>query len=150
MASYRITVRANKTANRPRAKWVVDIAHPNGKRERRFFPTKQSAEAEAQAKKIEIQNIGVRALELPLRVKAQALHAQEALEPYGASILPAAPDTSSTNRHSIFPRGPGRAFCPGQLPERRFGERAGPLTPISSRRFLFFPRVRWGCRIVAP
>jgi len=89
MASYRITVRGNKTASRPKAKWVVDVAHPNGKRERRYFPTKQAAEAEAQAKRVEIQNIGVRALELPLRVKSQALDAQEALQPYGASIADA-------------------------------------------------------------
>lgn len=89
MASYRISVRENKTAARPLAKWVIDIRNPNGKRERRYFPTKQAAESEAQAKRIEVQNMGVQALDLPLRVKAQALDAQEALRPYGASIADA-------------------------------------------------------------
>jgi integrase len=89
MASYRISVRENKSASRPLAKWVIDIRHPNGKRERRYFLTKQHAESEAQAKRIEIQNMGVQALDLPLRVKVQALEAQDALKPYGASIADA-------------------------------------------------------------
>ena len=89
MASYRISVLENKSASRPLAKWVVDIRHPNGKRERRYFSTKQAAESEAQVKRIEIQNMGVKALDLPLRVKSQALDAQEALKPYGASIADA-------------------------------------------------------------
>src|SRR5271156_3440032 len=89
MASYRISVRQNKTASRPLAKWVIDIRHPNGKRERRYFSTKQVAESEAQVKRVEIQNMGVKALDLPLRVKSQALDAQEALKPYGASIADA-------------------------------------------------------------
>jgi integrase len=86
MASFRVTVRENKSASRPKAKWVVDIAHPNGRRERRHFSTKQAAEAEAHAKKVEIENMGVRALDLPLRIKVQALDALEALQPYNASI----------------------------------------------------------------
>jgi prophage antirepressor-like protein len=85
MASYRITVRENKSNSRPLAKWVMDIGHPNGRRERRYFPTKQQAEAEAQAKQVEIENMGVRAMDLPLRVKVQALDAQEALKPFSAS-----------------------------------------------------------------
>jgi integrase len=89
MASYRITVRENKTAARPKAKWVIDIAHPSGRRERRHFPTKKEAEAEAGAKRVEIENMGVQAMDLPLRVKVQALDAQEALKPFGASIADA-------------------------------------------------------------
>jgi integrase len=89
MASYRISVRENKSASRPLAKWVIDIRHPNGKRERRHFLTKQAAESEAQAKRIEIQNMGIQTMDLPLRVKVQALEAQEALKPYGASIADA-------------------------------------------------------------
>ena len=79
MASYRISVRENKTTSRLLAKWVIDIRHPNGERERRYFLTKQAAESEAQAKRVEIENMGVRELDLPLRVKVQALDAQEAL-----------------------------------------------------------------------
>jgi len=89
MASYRISVLEHNSARRPLEKWVMDIRHPNGRRERRYFPTRQTAETEAQAKRVEIQNMGVRALDLPLRVKAQALDAQEALKPYGASIADA-------------------------------------------------------------
>jgi integrase len=86
MTSYRISVRENKAALRPSTKWVIDIRHPNGRRERRYFATKRAAELDAQIVQIDMQSVGWRASELTPQIKAQALDAQEALKPYDASI----------------------------------------------------------------
>jgi integrase len=86
MTSYRVKVRENKAALRPSTKWVIDIRHPNGRRERRYFATKRAAEVEAEIVEIDMRSVGWRASELSPRIKAQALDAQEMLKPYGASI----------------------------------------------------------------
>jgi integrase len=89
MARYRLSVRQHHSASRPNAKWVLDIRYPNGKRERRFFLTKEEAVAEQSVKQVEVENLGLRALEISDRLRMEALDAQEKLVGYGVTLTQA-------------------------------------------------------------
>ena len=45
MAKFSVSVRPYKCSARPNAKWVLNVWHPTGKRERSYFETKEAAEA---------------------------------------------------------------------------------------------------------
>jgi integrase len=72
--------------NAPNAKWVLNVWHPDGKRERRFFATKDEALAEQTAKEVEAENFGLRALQIDDRLRLEALDAKEKLAPYGVTL----------------------------------------------------------------
>jgi integrase len=86
MGKFSVSVKAYHSSGRPEAKWVLNVWHPTGKRERRFFLTREKAEAEAKVKEIEVQNLGKRALGIDDRLRLEALDAKERLAPYGVSI----------------------------------------------------------------
>jgi hypothetical protein len=87
MARYRLSVRQHHSAARPNAKWVLDIRYPNGKRERRYFATKEEAVAEQSVKQVEVENLGLRAFEISDRLRIEALDAQERLAGYGVTLI---------------------------------------------------------------
>jgi hypothetical protein len=43
MARFSISVKPYRSDERPNAKWVLNVWHPDSKRERRFFATKEEA-----------------------------------------------------------------------------------------------------------
>jgi integrase len=86
MGKFNVSVRPYHSAARPDAKWVLNVWHSTGRRERRFFDTKEKAEAEAKRKENDFDSHGRRGLELDDRLKAAALEAKEKLAPYGVSL----------------------------------------------------------------
>jgi integrase len=86
MARFHISVKPYRSDERPNAKWVLNVWHPDGKRERRFFATKEEALAEQTAKEVEAENFGLRALQIDDRLRLEALDAKEKLAPYGVSL----------------------------------------------------------------
>jgi site-specific recombinase XerC len=86
MARFHISVKPYRSDKRPNAKWVLNVWHPDGKRERRFFATKDEAIAEQTAKEVEAENFGLRALQIDDRLRLEALDAKEKLAPYGVSL----------------------------------------------------------------
>jgi hypothetical protein len=86
MARFHISVKPYRSDERPNAKWVLNVWHPDGKRERRFFATKDEALAEQTAKEVEAENFGLRALQIDDRLRLEALDAKEKLAPYGVSL----------------------------------------------------------------
>jgi integrase len=86
MAKFSVSVRAYHSSGRPDAKWVLNVWHPTGKRERRFFATKEKAEAEAKLKEVEVENLGHRASGIDYRLRLEALDARERLKPYGVTL----------------------------------------------------------------
>lgn len=91
MPSFSITVRPYRARNCPNLNAVLRIRHPVGRVERLFFKTIKEAEAEAVARRVEIENFGVRALLLDKRTVMQAVEAIRMLGPLG-STLPEAVD----------------------------------------------------------
>ena len=52
MPKFSIVVRPYKCSARPNAKWVLNVWYPTGKRQRRYFETKEAALAEQAAKQV--------------------------------------------------------------------------------------------------
>jgi integrase len=86
MAKFSVSVRPYKCGARPNAKWVLNVWHPTGKRERSYFETKEAAQAAEQVKSVEVQRLGWKALGIDDRLRLEALDAKEKLEPFGVSI----------------------------------------------------------------
>jgi hypothetical protein len=86
MARFSVSVKPYRSDERPNAKWVFNVWHPDGKRERRFFATKEEALAEQTAKEVEAENFGLRALQIDDRLRLEALDAKEKLAPYGVTL----------------------------------------------------------------
>jgi hypothetical protein len=86
MARFKVTVRTNHSSLRPHLKWVVNCNHPGKGRTRIYFETKEEAETEAAAKRIEVENYGIHALELSPAQRVAALDAFEKLNPLGATL----------------------------------------------------------------
>jgi integrase len=86
MAKFSVAVRPYKCGARPNAKWVLNVWHPTGKRERSFFETKEAAQAAEQVKRVEVQRLGWQALQIDDRLRLEALDASEKLAPYGVSL----------------------------------------------------------------
>ena len=62
MAKFSVSVRPYDCKARPKAKWVLNVWHPTGKRERSYFETKEAAQAAEQVKSVEVQRLGWQAL----------------------------------------------------------------------------------------
>ena len=58
MAKFIVSVRPYKFKARPNAKWVLNVWHPTGKRERSYFETKEADQAAQQVKSVEVQRLG--------------------------------------------------------------------------------------------
>jgi integrase len=86
MAKFSVSVRPYKCSARPNAKWVLNVWHPTGKRERSYFETKEAAQAAEQVKSVEVQRLGWKALGIDDRLRLEALDAKEKLEPFGVSL----------------------------------------------------------------
>jgi integrase len=89
MALFRVTVRPYADKTKPHLKYVLRVRHPDRKVERYFFETKKKADAEAATKSQDVENLGVRALNLDHSQKVEAMTAFERLKPYGASLMEA-------------------------------------------------------------
>ena len=86
MAKFSVSVRPYKCSARPNAKWVLNVWHPTGKRERSYYETKEAAESAEQVKSVEVQRLGWKALGIDDRLRLEALDAKEKLEPFGVSL----------------------------------------------------------------
>lgn len=62
MSKFRVSVRPYKCSARPNAKWVLNVWHPTGKRERSYFEIKEAVQAAEQIKSVEVQLLGWKAL----------------------------------------------------------------------------------------
>ncbi len=86
MGKFSVSVRPYRSAARPEWQWVLNVWHPGGRRERRFFKTREEAEAEGALKESDFVDHGKRGLGLDERLRADALEARETLEPLGVSL----------------------------------------------------------------
>jgi integrase len=86
MAKFSVSVRPYKCSARPNAKWVLNVWHPTGKRERSYFETKEAAQAAEQVKSVEVQRLGWQALQIDDRLRLEALDASKKLAPYRVSL----------------------------------------------------------------
>lgn len=73
MPKFSTVVRPYKCSARPNAKWVLNVWYPTGKRQRRYFETKEAALAEQAVKRVEVENLGLRGLEISDRLRLEAL-----------------------------------------------------------------------------
>jgi len=88
MNRKRVLVSKHSDASRPK-RWQVYYRDGNGKRKSRFFEARAEAETYAEARRVEIQNFGLRALSLPDDTRHEAQRALELLQPHGKTILEA-------------------------------------------------------------
>jgi hypothetical protein len=86
MAKFSISVRPYQCSARPNARWVLNVWHPTGKRERTYFETMEAAQAAEQVKSVEVQRLGWQALQIDDRLRLEALDARDRLAPYGVSL----------------------------------------------------------------
>ncbi len=86
MAKFSVSVRPYDCKARPKAKWVLNVWHPTGKRERSYFETKEAAQSAEQVKSVEVQRLGWQALQIDDRLRLEALDASKRLAPYGVSL----------------------------------------------------------------
>jgi len=86
MAKFSVSVRPYQCSVRPNARWVLNVWHPTGKRERTYFETKEAAQAAEQVKSVEVQRLGWQALQIDDRLRLEALDARDRLAPYGVSL----------------------------------------------------------------
>jgi hypothetical protein len=95
MPQFSVTVRPYADKTKPHLKHVLRVRHPDRKVERYFFETKKKAEAEAATMSQDVENLGVRALNLDHSQKVEAMKAFERLKPFGASLRQPLPTSSS-------------------------------------------------------
>src|ERR1700744_1194052 len=86
MAEFSVSVLPYQCSARPNARWVLNVWHPTGKRERTYFETKEAAQAAEQVKSVEVQRLGWQALQIDDRLRLEALDARDRLAPYGVSL----------------------------------------------------------------
>jgi hypothetical protein len=86
MAKFSVSVRPYNCKARATAKWVLNVWHSTGARERSYFETKEAAQAAQQVKSVEVQRLGWQALQIDDKLKLEALDAREKLAPYGVSL----------------------------------------------------------------
>ncbi len=72
MPKFSTVVRPYKCSARPNVKSVLNVWYPTGKRQRRYFETKEAALAEQAVKRVEVENLGLRGLELSDRLRLEA------------------------------------------------------------------------------
>jgi len=84
------TISILKNADRRRVKpWQVLYRNGENKRKSKFFATQEEADAYAQARRMEMERFGLRALNLSDTVREEAQRGSELLQPYGKSLLEA-------------------------------------------------------------
>ena len=83
---FTVTVHACQLKNRPNIKWVVYINHPWKPLERHYFKTKQQAESEANARRIEAENFGLNAMALTQAQRFEALAALDLIRPFNVTL----------------------------------------------------------------
>ncbi len=99
MPLFSVTVRPYADQTKPHLKYVLRVRHPDRKVERFFFETKKKADTEAATKSQDVENLGVRALNLDHSQKVEAMTAFERLKPYGASLMEA---VASGRQNCVF------------------------------------------------
>jgi hypothetical protein len=110
MALFSVTVRPYVDRRKPHLKFVLRVRHPDRKVERYFYETKKKAEADAETKSLDVENLGVRALALDLNQKVEALSAFERLRVNGTSLTEAVDyflksrDNSAVTVQELFTR----------------------------------------------
>ena len=81
----KVKVHPYNSPSKPKLKYVVAVNAPEG-RTRKYFETKKAADAYAQVKRLEGEEMGNRAVEIDADIRLAALKASKALKPYGKSI----------------------------------------------------------------
>jgi integrase len=89
MSAFHLSVLSYNSARRPHLKYQLRIRLPSGKIERIFFKTRQEAESEETAKRVEIENVGKDALNINTRTRLEVIGALEKLKPFDASLTQA-------------------------------------------------------------
>jgi len=84
MKAPKLSVKRYKHSDKSR--FVVDGLRINGKRVRRFFATRQEADTFAGQKQIQLENLGLRALEMPDGLRVMAIECAEKLKPSGKTL----------------------------------------------------------------
>lgn len=80
-------VRIPKDESLPVQHWVIDgLPRVNGKRQRKFFRTKEDAERELAATKKKLRKEGEKALLIPDSLRIEAIEAAELLKPFSVSL----------------------------------------------------------------
>jgi integrase/recombinase XerD len=100
MARFKVTVRENKSTTRPHLRWVVDCKHPTKGRQRSYFRTKETADADANARRVEIENYGVSAMQLSAAERIEAFDSIQRLKEFGATLTQAASEFIEKRRGS--------------------------------------------------
>jgi integrase len=100
MARFKVTVRENKSNDRPHLRWVVDRKHPTKGRQRTYHRTKEKAEADANARQIEVDNYGLQALQLSPAERIEAFDSIQRLKAFGATLTQAATEFIEKRRGS--------------------------------------------------
>jgi integrase len=86
MGKFSASVKPYNSAARPKAKWVVNIWHPSGRRQRKFCSTREKADRAAEVAESKFESHGKRGLELDDSLSAAALEAKEKLAPLGVTL----------------------------------------------------------------
>ncbi|WP_018289704.1 tyrosine-type recombinase/integrase [Verrucomicrobium sp. 3C] len=81
--------RVKETGKNPGRPWTVTGVYLDGKRVRRFFATRDEAEAFARLQKLAASRLGHYAERISPALAEEALRCQEALQPYGKSLIEA-------------------------------------------------------------
>jgi integrase len=87
MKAPKLTVKRYKHSDTSR--FVVDGLRINGKRVRSFFPTRREAETFAAQKQIQLENLGLRALEMPDALRVMAIECADRLKPFRKTLADA-------------------------------------------------------------
>ena len=83
MSAAKVSVR--KYNHSSTGKWVVGY-RDGSKRRREFFPTRAAANARADRLKVELINLGNKALSIPDQLRFEAMECSEMLSPFGRSL----------------------------------------------------------------
>jgi integrase len=100
MARFKVTVRENKSTTRPHLRWVVDCKHPTKGRQRAYHRTRETAETDANARQVEVDNYGLQALQLSPSERIEAFDAIQRLKEFGGTIRQAANEFIEKRRGS--------------------------------------------------
>jgi hypothetical protein len=86
MAAYHVSVLAYNDSRRPALKFQVRIRGADKTIKRRFFETRAEAEAEKTAVLVEVENVGIEALNIDPRTRLEVISALGKLKPFEVSI----------------------------------------------------------------
>lgn len=86
MALFNVTVQPYNDKSRPWLNFVVSVYHPTKPRKRFFRRTRGEADALALEKRVEVDNLGLQALEMTARQRIECLDAYERIKPFNISL----------------------------------------------------------------